>query len=196
MKKNKGLDYKEYWEDKIGYDYETEIAIYAYVCRTSKSLIKRQKNIDKRYQFDSYNEWKYHIIESVKNKKIDLNEFRHYLVNQKRRNSPSKGILDTMGAPVMVCLVSIIINAVLQFYTDTNLNLKFLFVNTLSISSKVIVVLVIVFILAIPGVVFFIIWLLVLKGFMKYSDTYKLEESFYEDYIEIIDSVIADNEKK
>jgi len=101
-----------------------------------------------------------------------------------------------MGAPVMVCLVSIIINAVIQFYTDTNLNLRFLFVNTLSISSKVIVVLVIVFIIAIPGVVFFIIWLLVLKGFMKYSDTYKLEETFYEDYIEIIDSVIADNEKK
>lgn len=192
MKKNKGLDYKEYWEDKIGYDYETEIAIYAYVCRSSKSLSKKQQEVDDSYQFDSYNEWKFHVVRSISNKQVDLKEFKRYLVNRKRTSNSSLDLLNVLLIPIVVYLLGELLMGGYKVFTSMSMT-PINFEGATMQLNILINFLVALFLIMIPCVILSIsLWKILKMVITTYSNS-TIEKSFYEDYIEIVNRVIDDS---
>ncbi|WP_312494847.1 hypothetical protein [Anaerosporobacter sp.] len=189
MKKNNGLDYKEFWKDKIDYDYETEIVIYAYVCRTSKSLPKKLYNIDKSYQFDSYIEWQYHVKGLISNKQVDLKEFKRYLINEERKRSSFSGMTNSIVIPIIIYILGLLISAFMDLYTGTILQPTV--DRQISLLQNILTYLVVMVpVVAVSMTVYIALFYKIFKIVGGFSNKDKLDKSFYEDYIEIVESEI------
>lgn len=194
MKKKEGLDYKDYWKNRIGYNYETEIAIYAYVCRSSRGLPKKQREVDEKYQFNSYNEWKLHVMSSILNKQVDIKEFRRYLINKRRTCYSSLDLLNVLLIPIVVYLLGELLLEGYKALTSMSMApIKLEGASTqLSILINFLVALLLIMVPCIGLCI--ILWKILKMVIITYSNN-NIEKSFYEDYIEIIDSLMNASNK-
>lgn len=189
MKKNKGLDYKEYWKDRIGYDYETEIAIYAYVCQSSKNLPKKQRNVEKPYQYNSYKDWESHVVGIVSNSLVEINEFKHFLINEKRKSNSFDSIANSTLIPMLVFLLGEFIIDFGKYFSD--IWIYQIEMEEIDKLLRIFVYLIAVFLAVIlPAIILIGTLVVFIKMIIGISSKSKFEKLFYDDYIEIVDRVI------
>lgn len=189
MKKKEGLDYKDYWKNRIGYDYETEIAIYAYVCRSSKSLSKKQRNVEKSYQYNSYKDWESHVLSIVSNSVVEINEFKRFLLNGKRKSNSFDNIANSTLIPILVFLIGEFIVDFGKYFSD--IWIYQIEIENISKLEMVLVYLIAVFLAVIlPAGILIGAIVIFIKMIISISGKNKFEKLFYNDYIEIVDRVI------
>lgn len=192
--------YREYWKERLNYDYNKEYDIYKYLCGGMRHKWQ-EKKIPKEKRFEAYTAWKEHVIACYETKDLDkLKEFRRYLNRCSRMEKSTKGMPNNIMLPLCISLITTIVtDASWENMFGESLNVIGNFAETYGMSLKVgilSIIGVIIFIVCVILVVltiFIPIFFLIMKVFITAISEGETE-SFYEDYIEIMDEVITQKE--
>lgn len=100
-KRNLNILGKQYYD----FDVEKENRIYMYLCG-NHSLLKKEKEINLNYRFDTYAQWKDYVESKYKNCSYDmLNEFKHFLNQCLRNTKPDHEMWNIVGTVILTLLV-------------------------------------------------------------------------------------------
>ncbi|MDE5803676.1 MAG: hypothetical protein K2I22_12240 [Lachnospiraceae bacterium] len=192
--------YREYWKRMLNYDYENEYNIYKYLCGGMRHKWQEKKIAEER-RFKTYSDWKEYVMTCYKTSDLnELKEFNRYLKRGRRIEKSAKGIPNGIILPLCVALITTIAtDASWRNIFGESLEVIRSFIDMYGISliagiisiigGIIFIVCIILIVLVILVPIFFLI--------MKVLNTAISEgeiEAFYEDYIEIIDEVIAQKE--
>ena len=189
--------YREYWKRMLNYDYEKEYNIYKYLCGGMRHKWQEKKIAEER-RFKTYSDWKEYVMTCYKTSDLnELKEFYRYLKRGRRIEKSAKGIPNGIILPLCVAAVTTIVtDASWRKIFGDSLEVIHSLVDTYGWSLIVGIILGIIFIVCIILVVLVIfvpIFFLITKMFNTAISEGEIE-AFYEDYIEIIDEVIAQKE--
>jgi len=183
QKKKEKMSYKSYWERMLGYNYDTEFAIYNFLC-DQKINIKALKRVPVNKRFDTYFAWENHVISLYCNAPLsELREFHKYLNNKSRINNNNSNLNINILIPIMITIISVVIIPII-FKIPNNLGLGDTFVKS--------ILLVIIFLALVYLVIGSILWL-VSFATKTFVNT-KQEEFYYKDYMEIINEILEEKE--
>jgi hypothetical protein len=94
-----------YWKRMLGYDYNSEVNIYKFLCGEIKRRKKIKIPVGK--QFKSYSAWKNYLRLSYNKKELgEIKEFYRYLNYMKRVQNTTYGLNDTFIIPFVVALIT------------------------------------------------------------------------------------------
>lgn len=168
---------REKGEEDFNFYYEKELSIY-YFLKGEKLSRKQWKRIDGTEKFNCHEEWKSYIKLKYKDPKVDLEEFRKYLIHRKQRMRPISDFTNPF--------ISAILSAVMTYViTDNSI------VNKVG-SEKIVEV-----------ITWGVVIALILVGFaslivscMNIFVSNGLEEIFWSDYQDVITEMIVEKEKQ
>lgn len=165
---------KKYYD----FDYKKEKYIYMYLWRKHLSKNKLNK-IESKYKFDKYSQWKQYIHDKYNRDSDDsLDEFRHFLNQMLRNNRPEFKIWNIAGT----VLITLVVNSLYNYL---------MLAGKLEIKNIGTVIG-----LAIAYIIIVVIMVFVINTILKQFDNSTIQESFYQDYIEIIDDMIEKRKKE
>lgn len=189
--------YREYWKERLNYDYNKEYNIYKYLCGGMRHKWQ-EKKVPKEKRFETYSAWKEHVIACYETRDLDkLKEFRRYLNRCRRVEKSTKGMPNALILPLYSAFATQILTKIdwtvmldaskkfaddmIEYGWDVEIIMSILFIMWL--------VIVIVF-----GLLIFIPIVVMIINILKAAIMEGETESFYEDYIEIMDEVITQKE--
>lgn len=121
MKKQTNI-LQDYWENRLGIDYDIELQYYKNLCGVSVKTkhFHTNKKINIKGDILSYRDWENHILTHIKS--LDINLLKEYsrFLNQKCRNGDIHfGSIQTIFIPYIICLVGEIISCCLNIFLDS-----------------------------------------------------------------------------
>ena len=189
--------YREYWKKRLNYDYEKEYNIYKYLCGGMRHK-RQEKKIPKERRFEAYSTWKEYVISCYETRDLEkLKEFRRYLNRCRRAEKSTKGTLNALILPlysafttqVLVKIEWADISNVNEVFANNMIGYGWDVETIMSILAIIWIAIVVVLGLLILTPMFFMVMNIVRTAISEGEI-----EAFYEDYIEIIDEVIAQKE--
>lgn len=186
-KKELKVGYGSYWERMLGYNYSREFAIYNFLCGQElkkKELMKIP--IDKK--FKTYSAWECYVKSLYQNGPLsELGEFIKYLNFRKRIDSASSILTHNLLIPLMITLLSVWVMPALNDIPQNGVK-----IDNLGLSSLVmeIGVSLFIFLLQFGFVIGSIVGIVLMISKAVFNS--KQVEVFYEDYMKIINDIIAD----
>jgi hypothetical protein len=184
-KKIEKMSYSLYWERVLGYNYNTEFAIYNYLC-DRKIKRKELKNLPANKRFNTYSEWENYVKSQYCNAPVsELKEFIRYLNYENRINGNRKILNSNILTPMMVTILSV---WVMPFIFEINKNYDR--INNLGVSSNIVkgVLFVIIPMVQVYFVAGVILWFVIIVSSAIVNN--KQEEAYHEDYMKIINDII------
>lgn len=186
QKKKEKMSYKSYWERMLGYNFDSEFAIYNFLCdqKIKKKDLKKVP-IDKR--FNTYYAWENHVKSQYCNAQLnELQEFYKYLNHKKRGNDNHNILNGNILMPMMITIISVLVMPVVFDITNNydkinNLGLSNIFVKK--------VLLVSISLAQLYFVTGCILWLVIFTS--KAFVNSKQVEVYHEDYMKIINEIIV-----
>ena len=177
-KKKVNVGYRTYWERMLGYNYNREFTIYNFLCG-QEIKGKELKKIPADKKFRTYSAWEDYVKSLYQNGPLsELGEFIKYLNFRKRMDSVSNMLTHNLLIPLMIMLLSVWVVPVLY-----NIPQSCPKIDNFGIS---LLILLLQFGLVIGSIV--LIMIMVSKAVLNSKQV----GVFYEDYMKIIDRIIAD----
>lgn len=193
--------YREYWKKRLNYDYEKEYNIYKYLCGGMRRKWQ-EKRIPKERRFEAYSTWKEYVISRYETSELDkLKEFHKYLNSCSRIEKSVKGIINAFLLPLCVAFITTILTN--SGWTKIFSAIQEIMSNIIEeygenpeiiILSIVVETILIVLLVVVVALLIFVPSRFIMKDILKTAISEGEIEAFYEDYIEIIDEVIAQKE--
>ena len=177
MEKNmKRVQEKEkYWEERLNINIREEFYIYLYLC---EGVTVKKKMLPMEKQFQTYKNWKEHIINILEKVPLDeQEEFWRYLNYRKRVMASNHAIIDNFLYPVVVGFLSAYL---LEFVVKAG---KWSELNGIAdVIGNIFGILLFIFLLS--------IFLRYIMNLLR-SEWNKAnqEKCFYEDFMEIVDGI-------
>lgn len=180
-------DPKQYWKEKLEFDSNEELLIYHYLCGNIK---KREiKKIDSAKRFNEYKLWKKHvekIIQKCDNE--ELLEFYHFIRLSSRLCNNIMGLHTNFALPLVVSIIaSWFIPKLLDTVFYSNLQMQHS-----SVLENIILFVIYFFVITI----FFFLAACFFIYFLRDYINSKRESVFWEDYLEIIEEEINNQNLK
>lgn len=192
--------YREYWKRMLNYDYGKEYNIYKYLCGGMRHKWQEKKIAEER-RFKTYSDWKEYVMACYKTSDLnELKEFYRYLKRGRRIEKSARGIPNGIILPLSVALITTIATdaswrnifseslKVIRSFVD--MYGMSLIAGIISIVGGIIFLVCIILVVLVILVPIFFLIMKVLKTAISEGEI----EAFYEDYIEIVDEVIAQKE--
>lgn len=189
QKKKEKMSYSSYWERMLGYNYDTEFAIYNFLC-DRKIKRKDWKKVPTNKRFNTYFAWENHVKSLYCNAPVnELQEFYKYLNNKNRSNYNTNILNNNMFIPMMITILSVWVMPIMFEITKNydrinNLGLRSTFVKE------------VIFFLILMAQIYFvtgcILWIVIFVS--KAVVNAKQEEAYYEDYMKVINEIIVQKE--
>jgi hypothetical protein len=187
QKKKEKISYKLYWERMLGYNYDTEFAIYNFLS-DKKVKSKIMKKVPANKQFDTYFAWENYVRSLYSNAPLgELKEFKKYLNNKSRSNNNHTNLTNNILIPITITIISLVITPLIFVITN-----NYSILNNLRLSNVFIKValLVIIFPVLLSLLICFILKMVSLAS-EAFLDT-KQEEFYYNDYMKIINQILEE----
>lgn len=184
-KKKVKVFYKSYWERMLGYNFETEFAIYNYLCE-QKIKRKTLKKIPSNKRFDTYFAWESHVKSLYCNAPLgELREFHKYLNHKNRGIDNQRNLSNNIILPIMLIILSVVVIPLIYDIAKTHD-----IINNYEWISVFVrdVILVIISVAKFYFIIGFTIWLINVAS-KSFTNT-KQEEVYYVDYMKIINEII------
>lgn len=186
-KKKVNVGYGTYWEKMLGYNYSREFTIYNFLYGQE---IKRKelKKIPADKKFRTYSAWEDYVKSLYQNEPIsELDEFIKYLNYRKRIDSVSNMLTHNLLIPLMITLLSVCVMPALYDIPQSSAKIDNLVLSSLFIEIGISFF---VFLLQFGFVIGSVVLIVIMVS--KAVLNSKQVEVFYEDYMKIIDIIIAD----
>lgn len=173
MKKKKTTSHiQNYWETKLGINYDTELQRYKKLCGIPDKIKHfSKKNInDVKCDILLYSEWKKHILSQIECVDIELlKEYSRYLNQEYRNKNNKESLIQSIFTPLIFCIVAISLNPLTTIF-DLNSHG------------------------GIYEYIFFIFMLIIVFGTILYKRLSRainlIDKYFYQDMKEIVDEYI------
>ena len=192
--------YREYWKRMLNYDYGKEYNIYKYLCGGMRHKWQEKKIAEER-RFKTYSDWKEYVMTCYKTNNLnELKEFYRYLKRGRRIEKSAKGIPNGIILPLCVALITTIatdaswrnmfgesLEVIRSFVDMHGMNLIVGIISIILGIIPIVCIILVVLVILVP------IFFLITKMFNTAISEGEIE-AFYEDYMEIIDEVIAQKE--
>lgn len=190
QKKKEKMSYCSYWERMLGYNYDTEFAIYIFLC-DRKIKRKYLKKVSANKQFNTYFEWENHVKSLCCNAPLsELNEFYKYLNHKSRSTDNHSNLNINILNPIMITIFSVVLTPIMYGITNNYDNLNNLISSDTFVKNVLVVMMCLARLYLLMGT---IIWMV---GFTsKAFVNTKQEEFYYADYLKILNEIIEEKEK-
>lgn len=163
---------KDYWKNKIGYDFDEEYQIYSILCERKFASKK-----NKHPEIDTKSKWDNYLMEKYKNvDKELLKDFYYHLRACKRDSDVYNRMQTNFLVPIVVSLVfSIGVQQLLSWLEETTSNVNNFFVDLFVVLGSLFV-----FMIAVGQII---------KLVTRENISGNQRFYFYNDYMEIISSM-------
>lgn len=110
MRKKKRVQIEKYWENSLKLKYSEELEHYNRLCgkECNHRLFKKNRKYDTDSDFLTYEQWKNHVLDSIKDINLQkLEEYSRFLNQQVRSNDNMLTLSQTIFTPLLFCLCTI-----------------------------------------------------------------------------------------